>query len=423
MRTASRLFTLVIVCCLFSGLAPATTQAQETPPMVDLPAAALTPADAEALGVSGLGRFQNGHYRTLDEYVQIRSDFLNIPLAEVESAMSGAGYLQGYTSNLGIPQDPGNPDSPPSRVVFSSLYEFGTEEGASSAFAFNTSQYGGVTIATVDTSIAPSAPVGDEQIMTRTTSATMEEEGPSDQVDTVFRVGTIVASTGVVDYGMTVESVEDPAPADPEIVALVEQLAARLFERIELAQDGSVPDLSGKALTLFSEGADPAFTSEGYRRLEGEDIPYYNGYQDDFPEIATADMTAVYEVGQGLGSPSGDPFDPYFGSRIFAFSSEDAASAFLEGFTGPPGTESEIVPDGAATLGQEAKLIQYDLEIGPDLVAQGYQVVQRSGSLVTMMILESADHRPDVQVVLDLARQQASCLAEGCEHQQLPMNW
>jgi hypothetical protein len=422
-----RRFIIAVLIVIFGfgtvmpvGMRASTPEA--TASLVDLPAAVLTPGDAEAIGISGLGRFQNGYYRDLAQFAAIRSDFLQIPLPDVESALAEAGYLQGYTTNLGIPQEPGNPDSPPTRVVFTSIYQYADNEGASAAFVFNT-EYSGVTIATVDTSITPSAPVGDEMIMTRTTSATMEEEGPSDQVDTVFRDGDIVAATGIIDYGMTVEDVESPAPVDPELVAQVEQLAARLIERITMAREGSGPGLANIALSINAEGADPGFSSEGYRRIEGEDIPYYNGFQDDFLEIATADVISAYEVGQGLGSPSADPFDPYFGSRIFAFSNDDAAAAFVDAFSGPPGAVAEIVPDGAAQLGPEAKLIQYDLELAPDLVAQGYQVLQRSGSLVTMMFLESADHRPDVQIVLDLAAQQAACLAEGCVPQPLPTGW
>ncbi|CAN5769513.1 hypothetical protein BH24CHL4_BH24CHL4_19780 [soil metagenome] len=390
--------------------------------LIDLPAAVLTPGDGASAGIEELGRFENGHYRTLSEYSAIRSGFLNIPLTEVETEITTAGYLQGYTSNLGIPQQPGDPQSPPSRVVFSSIYQYATAEGAESAFAFNT-RYDGVTIATVDTSLSPSAPIGDQAVMTRTTSATMEEEGPSDQVDTLFRVGNIIAATGIIDYGMTAESVASPAPADPTLVAQVEQLASRLIERITAAQNGTVPDLSGMSLTLVSEDADPGFTSAGYRRLDGEDVPYYNGYQDDLPELLTDGMIAVYEVTQGLGDPGIDPFDPFFATRLFEFSTEDAAIAFLAGVLDAPGDGREVVPGGAEQLEGDAGLVQYEFEVAPGVMALGYQVFQRSGTLVAMLLMESADHRPDQQVVLDLARVQATCLAGGCESQSMPGIW
>jgi hypothetical protein len=423
MRLISKIITVVIAIALVAGVAPAATPAQSPAgSLIDLPWATLTPADAEAVGISGLGRFENGHYRTIVEYTAIRSDFLNIPLTDVETALTDAGYLQGYTSNLGIPQEPGNPDSPPSRVVFSSIYQYQDEEGASAAFAFNT-EYSGVTIATIDTSITPSAPFGNEIVMTRTTSTTMEEEGPSDQVDTVFRVGSIVAATGIIDYGMTVDSVQNPAPVDPELVTQVEQLAARLIERITVAQEGMTPGLANVALSLVATGADPGFSSEGYRRIDGEDIPAYNGYVDDFAEIVTPDVTAAYEVAQGLGSPSGDPFDPYFGSRLFGFADDTAAREFLAQVPDSLPAGFTVVDGGASSLSDNAILIEYAFEVGPGMVAEGYQVWQQSGSVVAMLLLESADHRPAQDIVLGLAEAQLACFSSPCEPQQLPAGW
>jgi hypothetical protein len=306
--------------------------------------------------------------------------------------------------------------------VFSSLYEYETVEGAQAAFAFNTN-YSGVTIATVDTSIIPSAPVGDEMIMTRTTSATMEEEGPSDQVDTVIRLGAIVAATGIIDYGMTVASVENPAPVDPELVAQVEQLAARLIERISAAQEGTSPGLANLALSLVATEADPDFSSEGYRRIAGEDIPYYNGYVDDFAEIATSAVTAAYEVTQGLGSLSGDPFDPYFSSRLFGFADDTAAIDFLAQVPASLPPDFTIIEGGATSLSDSAILIEYAFEVGPGVVAQGYQVWQQSGPVVAMLLLESADHRPAQDIMIGLAEAQVACLSSPCEPLPLPAGW
>ncbi|MGD9714879.1 MAG: hypothetical protein AB7V46_22890, partial [Thermomicrobiales bacterium] len=321
---------LIIASLLLTAVAHASVTAQRSggDGLLDLPATSLTPGDAAAVGIEGTGRFENGHFRSLTEYSAIRAEFLNIPLAEVESTLTDAGYLQGYTSNLGIPQQPGNPDSPPTRVVFSSIYEYATDEGAAAAWAIN-SDYSGVTIAVVDSSLIPSGPIGDQAVMTRTTSGTMEEEGPSDQIDTLFRIGNIIAATGIIDYGMTVEDVENPGPSDPLIVAQVEQLAARLIERVEEARGGTVPGLSTRALVLSADQADPGFSSEGYRLIGAELIPYYNGYEDDLGQFLSPEMESVYEVGQGLGSPGSDPFDPYFASRHFSFADDSSAADYL----------------------------------------------------------------------------------------------
>jgi hypothetical protein len=423
--TLRGIIALLALLLLVVNGGAAATFAQATPSaleMADLPAIILAPNDAKTIGIDGLGRFENGHYRTLSEYSLIRSDFLQIPLEEVEAAMEDAGYLQGYTSNLGIPAEPGNPQSPPSRVVFSSIYEYGSPEGAAAAFAFNTN-YDGVTIANVDSSIQPSVPFGDEFVMTRTSATEMEEEGPSDQVDTVFRVGNIIAAAGIIDYGMTAESLATPTAADPELVLQVEQLANRLIERIGIARSESALNLSSMALTLTSESADPAGSSEGYRRIDGEDIPYFNGYEDDLPEYLTSDMVAVYEVAQALGDPAADMYDPYFATRLFLFDEQNAAALFLDGIEAVPGADSATVPDGAATIGSDARLIQYDVELSPGVTVHGYQLWQLDGNTVALTLFESADHRPDLQAMLDLGAAQSDCLQNGCESVPMPDVW
>ncbi len=421
MKTLLACLSLALMISSCWAAAPIVSSASNEA-LLDLPALVITPADAELIGISGLGRFENGHFRSLAEYAQIRADFLQLPLSEVESALADAGYLQGYTSNLGIPERPGDPQSPPIRVVFTSLYQYDTLKGAEAAFALNT-DYSGVTIANVDTSLMPSTTIGDESVMTRTSSTEMEEEGPSDQIDMVFRVGNVIAATGIIDYGMTMEEIADPTPFDPEIKEQVEGFAEVLIERLMADAAGFGPGLHNKALTLIAANADPSMTSAGYRRIVGVDVPYFNGYQDDFSSFAVPEMSAAFEVAQPLGDPAVNPFDPYFASRTFLFETEQSATDFLAGITEVSGAISSQVSETEELFGVNAKVLQYDFQIEPDVTVLGYQVWQQLGTLVSMFILESADHRPELDVMTELSSVQSECLDAGCWPVQLPANW
>src|SRR5215207_1743214 len=98
------------LCFLITALLTAGQAVAQTPTsvtLVDLPAAVLTPDDAAAVGLPGIGRFGNGRQRQLDEYAQQRATFQEKPFDEVVTTLTDAGWLQGYSVELGLPDQPG----------------------------------------------------------------------------------------------------------------------------------------------------------------------------------------------------------------------------------------------------------------------------------------------------------------------------
>jgi hypothetical protein len=165
-------------------------------------------------------------------------------------------------------------------------------------------------------------------------------------------------------------------------------------------------------------GADAAiaFSSEGYRRLDGDDPPYYGGYEDDVPGEgdAFADVAAAYELNQGV---QGDENSFYYVVRLLQFADAEQAGAYLarlrdEGLS-PAGTPVEEIA-AAQALGDKSWTINYGAESEPGYPVEGIAVHARVGA-TTLMLLPEGDARPNLAVVETLAAGQAVCLAgETC---------
>jgi hypothetical protein len=398
----------VVVALLALLLAlPASTRASQADNAVafDLPAMTLTPNDLTTLGLTGYGRFGNGEFRTLDAYVKRRSEFLNIPAAEVHAAFDEAGWLRGYVTNLARPTEPGNPDSPPVDEVFSVVNEYEDAEGAAAGYEFN-QHYDGVTQGHVEI-LGGTRTVGDASFMTHLLVTNPGDDKPSNQVDLTLRRGRIVASTGLIVFNP--EPVATPVPVAPEVIDLIEAMAVRLLERIDRTIAGDSPNLSNRIVRL-SDDVGLALSTEGYRRLDGDDPSYYGGYQDDFPgEGAANTAVTAYELNQGIAHPG----DPYFVVRILEFVDADGATAYLDEVQSrglsPAGTPAETVA-GAATIGDASLTIAYEAEFEPGQVVAGYAVYVRVEATAFMLLVESAAQAPDLAVVGSLAETQARCI-------------
>ena len=410
-RHALIMSLLIATIAAWPRMGPAA-QGQQIGEPLDLPAMTLTPADIEAVGLTGYGRFANGFFRSLDEYVALRAEFLNKSEAEVRAALERAGWRRGYVTNLAVPTEPGNPDSPPSREAFSVVYEYADAEGAATAYDFNR-QYEGVTAGTVEV-LAGTRTFGDVSYMTHTRVTDPDQSGPSDQYDLVLRRDRVTAAAGLIVFGDAADSATPPAvPA--EAIAQVEAMAARLMERIEQVLAGESPNLSNRTLRFGGEDAPIAFASEGYRRLDGDDPPYYGGYEDDFPGAADefADVMAAYELNQGLQLPG----DPYYTVRLLQFASEDQAVEYIERARhldrNPFGTPAEVVDD-AQVVGDESVILAYRDEPEPGQAIAGFVVYARVGANALVLLLE-AGQPPALTTVEDLAADQAACLeTESC---------
>ncbi len=401
----------LVVALTFPLTAEATNQGGAADQPFDLPAMTLTPADIEAIGLTGYGRVGNGEFRSLDTYVGRRADFLNLPEAELLSAFEDAGWRQGYVANLGLPAEPGNPESDPRNEAFSVVTEYDDPAGATAAYDLNR-DYAGVTAGAVDV-LDPSRQFADAAYLTRVVVSAPADDGPYDQVDLTLRLGRVVASTGVIDFAPA--DLATPDAARPEVIAQVEAMGARLLERIEAAIAGGSPALSNRTLRLDGEQVPIAFATEGYRRLNGDDPPYYNGYQDDFPGPGDAfsAVVAAYELNQGVQAAG----DPYYVVRLLVFAGAGEAAAHLDAVRAaelsPAGTPAEVV-DSAEALGDESWTIAYRAEFEPGQTIAGVAVHARSGASVVMLLWEGAD-APDPAAVVALAAAQVTCLdAEDC---------
>ena len=109
--------------------------------------------------------------------------------------------------------------------------------------------------------------------------------------------------------------------------SIVEKMAERLLERIDTVLAGDTPGLSNRTLRLSQAMTPIAFSSEGYRRLNGDDPPYYNGYEDDFPGVdgRFVKVASAYELNQGLQLPG----DPYYVVRLLVFSNAGDATDYI----------------------------------------------------------------------------------------------
>src|SRR5687767_7297363 len=91
---------------------------------LDLAAIVLTPDDLAPLGLTGFERKGNGDPRTFADYVAGRAEYLNKDPEELEQILTDAGWQAGYTTNLGKPTEPGNPESVESAIVFTSAFAY-----------------------------------------------------------------------------------------------------------------------------------------------------------------------------------------------------------------------------------------------------------------------------------------------------------
>ena len=383
------------------------------------PRSHFTPADIEDIGLDGFGRFGNGEFRFVHDDVARRAAFLNKPEAEVRAALDAAGWIAGYVTNLGLPAESGNPESRSTQIAFTSIYQYADQSGAEAAFEFNR-QYDAVSEELFEV-LEGTRTLGDASYITHTVSAESGDDRPSRQLDVSVRRGNVIAATGWIvftDAGDG-DTLTDIGPAE---IALIESMGARLVERVDRARSGASPGLAQRTLR-FATGDEPiAFSTEGYRRLDGDDPPYYGGYADDFPgdNQSFAPVSAAYEINQGLALPG----DPYYVTRLLQFGTAQDAAAYLADVRAAGGspldTSAEPV-EGPATLGDDAVMFRYEAQPEPGVTVVGYAIYARAGTTAFMLALDSAGDEPNAGAVADLALSQLACLGdEPCPARPVP---
>ena len=392
---------------------PHAVQGQEEPSgRLDLPAMTLTSTDLEEFGLAGFGRFGNGEFRTFDDYVARRAEFLNVPEAEFRSSLEDAGWQRGYVSNLGLSAEPGNRESPSIQIGFSVIYEYADAEGAATAYDLNRN-YEGVTVGKVEIS-EPSQSYGDASYATRLVATTPTDGEPVDQIDLVLRRGNIVASAGLIALWRGDDLVTTAALPD-NANSVVEKMAERLLERIDTVLAGDAPGLSNRTLRLGGDDIPIAFATEGYRRLDGDDPAYYNGFEDDFPgpDGRFDAVTSAYELNQGLQMEG----DPYYVVRLLVFPDANGAADYVADVRAaglsPAGTPAEELA-GATQHGDSSWTVAYSAEPEPGVRVEGIAVFAHLGETALMLLWEGAS-APAPELVRELATAQISCLtADTC---------
>jgi hypothetical protein len=75
-------------------------------------------------------------------------------------------------------------------------------------------------------------------------------------------------------------------------------------------------------------------------------------------------------------------------------------------------------------LGDESILVPESFEAGPGVTVHRYQLLVRIGDRVSLVLFESGEHRPDPNVVIELAAAQTACMQSGvCPMAPIPTNW
>jgi hypothetical protein len=398
-----RLILLALVLALTVRVPGAARQAA-TPVAagtgLDLASIVLTPDDLAPVGLTGFERKGNGDPRAFADYVAGRADYLNKDPDELEQILTDAGWQAGYTTNLGKPTEPGNPESVESAIVFISVFAYADADGAATGYDVNR-DYSGVTNATIDTMLAPEDTLGDASFTVRTLGDFDPEAGPSDEVAIVLRVDRLVAAVGIITFGLTEADLATPAPVDPGSVEQVQALAEIVAGRMSDALAGTTPGLFPKSLRLGGS-ADLVFVSEGYRLIRGSIPPYYGGFEDDFPDLAAEfDFEAVYEINQAISAPT----EPFYVQRLYAFATDAEAEAFVETRRAQPLEGGQIV-EGVLESGV---LVAYDAEPEPGFHVQGYSAHVVAGSTVAWVLIEGPE-RPAESVIAELVAAQVACL-------------
>ncbi len=102
----------------------------------DLAAMPVTPADLEAIGLPGFGRFFNGYFNSLDGFVEGTAGFYGRPVEETRAVFDRLGLRRVYGSAMGLPSVPGDDESPPARVAYANIIEFADAAEADAFFDF-----------------------------------------------------------------------------------------------------------------------------------------------------------------------------------------------------------------------------------------------------------------------------------------------
>lgn len=436
-----RLLAPIVALVLALSSVLSTTAQEATPDTgftaageLDLAAMPVLPSDLEAIGRPGYGRFYNGYFNSLDQFSEDEAFFSGRDYEEVRGFYEGLGFRRMFGVAMGVPTTPGE-ESPPAGYSLVTIIEL--DEGGDADAYFDNLGVTGPDTEWSTSSVEAPFELGERAVVLNRSIYVADAGFAYHQLSVIFQTGSLLVEVGFGvdvydDAGSPVATpvaaasgLESPAGTVDEL----EALGRRQLERIEDVRANGAPKLSDLLLRI---GDDPLAASwdytEGYRLLDGEIPPYYNGFEDDILADPNASIgaEAILELEERfvVGEDPEDG-DPYFVSRIYAFPDEAAATAFMDGreaafetggidlITGVNQEESEeiLMPGEVTDLGDQS--MAFSFVIADDLgSAEGYMIFVRVDGVVAWVWLE-APIEMTIDLLADIAAAQADCLAAG----------
>ncbi len=227
-------------------------------------------------------------------------------------------------------------------------------------------------------------------------------------VDITFRVGSVIA-------GVAVETTGDTAPDQD----LAEDLAGQLAQRVEGVLEGDYPEGVDPATRTSLLPLDPALSlEEGY--LTVEEVLAASPSED-----VLADYVSGYARVVALNLETSDEPWPFVTAAVSTFNAPDSALAVLD-------RADELQPalpqleraDRVRVPGADAAVgYRFDSPLsGGDEVDSFRVLLVVEGQLATVDVQGAASAEAAEEAALDLAAQQASCLAtdEPCDDVTIP---
>jgi hypothetical protein len=365
--------------------APATSPVASQP--LDLAAMVLTPANLEAVGLTGFG-----------QQAAVFSE-----VADSADAETAGGRQRVYHSRLAVPVDPGATSDRFRTLVSTAIDAYADAAAAAAGFALlETKDTAGEGTPVLE-DIAGTRTVGDQSRVTR-----QDLESPDGrayvQLELAFQRGPLVARVGIADY--TGQELD---------LSNLETLAETVLVKMDAVVAGGGPGLQPRTLHLI--GQDLLTTFALYNRIAGETIPNYNATSEQ-TAAATARLgnaTDSYAVAQQLTGGTDDQTDDgvFTLSSVTRFPTPEAASTWLragqERLANLSTFYLDVAPvDGALAMGDESAAFSVTVGGGEARYNGFVSYVRVDRDVAAVRLLTQA--ATPLEVVVELAQAQVDCL-------------
>ena len=366
-----------------AGTPVAATDADEP---LDLGAMVVTPADLEAVGLTGFGQQWQTYWESGDE----------------ADPVTATGAQRVYQYRLAVPVDPGATPDRFRTLVYTDIEEYADAADAAAEFALIEAPVAAGEGTPVPRDIAGTRTIGDASTIRRYERVTSDTGLPFLQLNLAFQRGNLIAAVGIAEY----------TGEEPDLATL-ESLADTLLAKIDAVAIGGGPGLQSRTLRLT--GQDLATSFDSYIRIAGETLPNYNETAEQTAEFAArlGDATDIYAVVQQLTGGTEDQADDvvFTFSSVYRFATAEAATAWLRGGQERLASQStiylDVTPvDGAPTMGDESAAYSLTIAGGE---SSGFVYYARVGRDVAVVRLVAQPAVP-LEAAVELAVAQVACL-------------